>query len=160
MSRYAATTDVSSARSKAEIEATVERYGATQFLSGWSNDGQAVIGFTMEGRQVRFLLSLPNPGEKEFTHHAKGPRAPEAARKAYEQAIRQKWRALALVIKAKLEAVDSGITVFENEFLANIVLPGGKLVGDLARPTIALAYQTRELQPLLPDYSDTGEGRS
>ena len=35
----------------------------------------------------------------------------------WEQACRQRWRALALVIKAKLEAIDAEISTFEEEFL-------------------------------------------
>ena len=41
-----------------------------------------------------------------------------------EQEIKSRWRALALVVKAKLEAVECGISTLENEFLAFIVLPG------------------------------------
>jgi len=149
MTRYAATTSVSSANSKAEIEALVERYGAAQFVSGWSAD-KAVVGFTMRGRQVKFVLTMPDKGQKEFTHHSKGRRTPEAAIAQWEQACRSRWRALLLVIKAKLEAVESGISVFEDEFMANIVLPDGPTVGEWMRPQIARAYETREMPALLP----------
>lgn len=158
MSKFAATTSVSVGTSKAEIERIVERYGASQFMSGWGED-QAVVAFSMEGRQVRFLLPLPSRDEQRFTHHSKGPRAPEAALKEWEQACRQRWRALALVIKAKLEAVESGISVFEDEFMANIVLPGGKTVSQEVRPLIASAYDTGKVQALLPDYSHSIGGR-
>jgi len=75
--------------------------------------------------------------------------APEAT-KRWEQACRQRWRALALVIKAKLEAVGSGISVFEEEFLANIVMPDGSTFGAYALPQIEHIYETRELPALLP----------
>lgn len=149
MTRYAATTSVSSAKSKAEIEALVERYGASQFVSGWAAD-KAVVGFTMHGRQVKFVLTMPDKERREFTHHSKGPRSPEAALAQWEQACRSRWRALLLVIKAKLEAVEAGISVFEDEFLANIVLPGGEMVGEFMRPQIAHAYETRQMPALLP----------
>lgn len=55
--------------------------------------------------------------------------------------------------KAKLEAVESGISVFEDEFMANIVLPGGRTVSDEVRPKIAIAYSTGGPANLLPDYS-------
>jgi hypothetical protein len=155
MSRYAENTSVSVANSKAEIERIVERWGATQFMSGWSAD-QAVIAFSAEGRQVRFVLPMPSRDEKRFTHHSKGARTPEAAIKEWEQACRQRWRALALVIKAKLEAVESGISIFEDEFLSHIVLPGGATVGEHVRPMIAQAYETGQITPLLPDYSQGG----
>lgn len=62
----------------------------------------------------------------------------------------QKWWALYLVIKAKLEAVESGISCFEDEFMANIVLPDGSLVGDFMRPQIAAAYDMGTMPALLP----------
>lgn len=152
MANYASSTSVSVAASKAEIERIVERYGAGQFMSAWSAD-EAIIAFVMEGRQVRFKLTMPSKTEERFTHHSRGWRTPEAAIKEWEQACRQRWRALALVIKAKLEAVESGIAVFEDEFLANIVMPNGRTVGDETRPMIAQAYATGSMTNLLPDYS-------
>jgi hypothetical protein len=44
------------------------------------------------------------------------------------------------VVKAKLEAVETGITTIESEFLAHLVLPDGRTVGALARPEIKRAY--------------------
>lgn len=152
MGRYAETTSVSVSASKAEIERIIERYGATGFMSGWSAD-RAMIAFAMAERQVRFHLEMPDRNDREYTHHSKGARTEDAAYKAWEQACRQRWRALALVIKAKLEAVAAGISIFEDEFMANIVLPGGRTVSEEVRPRIADAYATGNMQPLLPDYS-------
>jgi hypothetical protein len=151
---YAATTSVPVAKSKAEIEALVERYGAQQFFSGWSDDGRAAIGFTLGGRQIRFQLAMPDKQDRQFTHNSRGMRTVEAALKDWEQACRAKWRALLLVIKAKLEAVDAGISIFEDEFLANIVMPNGRLVGEQIRPSIAIAYDTGSMASMLPDYSE------
>ena len=153
MPKYAATTTVSVSSSKSEIERILERYGAEQYMSGW-NANQALIAFSMEGRQIRFVLPMPDKQERRFTHSSRGARTPETAIKEWEQACRQRWRALALFIKAKLEAVESGISIFEDEFMANIVLPGGQTVSQHARPMIAQAYANPEnMQPLLPDYS-------
>lgn len=156
MTRYAANTEVSVSSSKAEIERIVERYGATGFMSGWTAE-QAVIAFAAEGRQVRFTLRMPRRDDEAFTFYLRGStkvrREDSAAAKLWEQACRQRWRALALVIKAKLEAVESGISVFEDEFMANIVLPGGRTVSEEVRPKIADAYSSGVMQPLLPDYS-------
>ena len=153
---YAATTEVSSSKSRDEIERTLTRYGADQFMYGWK-DTDAMIAFRKDGRQIRFVLPLPCKDEKRFTEYTSRAklyaRTPEASAKLFEQAIRQKWRALALVIKAKLEAIEAGISLFEDEFMANIVLPDGRSVGDWMRPQIAQAYQIGampELLPLLP----------
>ena len=54
------------------------------------------------------------------------------------------------MIKAKLEAVETGITEFEDEFLAHIVLPNGQTAGHWMRPQIAKAYESGSMPPLLP----------
>lgn len=149
MTRYAANTDVSSARSRDEIERTLTRYGADQFFYGWQDDA-AAVGFRMQDRHVRFVLPMPSKTERRFTHHSRGVRTTDAALKEWEQAVKQRWRALALVIKAKLEAVESGISEFESEFLANIVLPDGTTAGQWMRPQIAQAYATAAMPSLLP----------
>lgn len=149
MPRYAASTQVSSNKSRDEIERTLARYGADQFMYGWQ-DSAAVIAFRANERRIRFILPLPDRNAREFTHHDRGQRQPEAAERLYEQATRQRWRALALVIKAKLEAVESGISEFEDEFLAHVMLPGGQTVGEWMRPQVAEVYLTGSMPPMLP----------
>lgn len=148
---YAEATSVSTEKSRFEIERTLRRYGADQF--GYMTDrNQAVIAFTASGRRVKFVLPLPDPTDKAFTHTpTRGTRRSQAqADEAWEQACRQRWRALALCIKAKLEAVEAGITSFETEFLAYVVLPDGRTVGEATRAGVALAYETKKAVPLLP----------
>lgn len=154
MTRYAEKTTVSSDRSRAEIERLLARYGATRFIYGWE-EGRAVVGFTMNSRQVRFVLPIPDREAREFTHTPTGRlRSTKAYEEAHEQAVRQSWRALALVIKAKLEAVASGIVTFEDEFLAHIVLPDGSTAGNWMRPQIRQAYETGDMPRLLPYYGE------
>lgn len=157
---YAEKTSVSPERSKAEIEGLLRKYGADQFISGWG-DGRAMIGFRANKRFIRFELPLPDPKERRFTHvkhrgrYFEQVRTENQAAEAYEQEIRRRWRALALVIKAKLEAVESGITSFEHEFMAHIVLPDGKTVGQHVTPRIEEAYATGNLPRLLPGPGET-----
>lgn len=144
MSRYAARTSVPVDRSRSEIERTLARYGAEQFLYGWDRTG-AVIAFVVtvesgQKRQVRFHLPLPDRHDREFTHHSRGRRTAYQAEQLWEQACRQRWRALALVVKAKLEAVESGIATFEDEFLAYTMLPSGETVGEWLGPQLDAAY--------------------
>ena len=58
-----------------------------------------------------------------------------------EQAQRQRWRALLLVIKAKLEAIEAGIATFEDEFLAYTMLPSGETVGEWVSPQLDKVYE-------------------
>ncbi len=151
MTKYAETTSVSVAKTKADIEEIIHKYGADQFISGYQGN-KAAIGFTLNDRQVRFIIELPDQSEKRFlyTPGRNMRRSDDVAVKEWEQACRQKWRALYLVIKAKMEAVESGISCFEDEFLANIVLPDGSLVGSFMRPQLDQVYQSRNMPALLP----------
>ena len=71
----------------------------------------------------------------------------------WEQAVRQRWRALHLVIQAKLEAVETGISTFDEEFLAWITLPDDTTVGQRLLPQVARAYETGDMPPLLGQYA-------
>ena len=151
MTRYAETTTVSSDKSRGEIEKILARYGASSFMYGWDAD-RAIVGFIANGRQVRFVLPMPQRGAREFTHTpAKNlRRSPAQAEEAYEQAVRQRWRALALVIKAKLEAVETGIVTFDQEFAMHFMLPNGQTVGEWVVPQIDHIYDTNTMPALLP----------
>lgn len=126
--RFAEKTSVTSDRSRSEIERTLRRYGASGFAYSWEEAGARIM-FRIGDRTIRFTMDLPQI--EEFGHTPTGKvRAPAVARVALEQAERQRWRALALVIKAKLEAVTSGITTIEDEFLAWTVLSDGSTVSE------------------------------
>lgn len=156
--RYAAGTDVPVDRSIAEIRKTLRRYKADSFAFG-EEAGRAIIGFAAYGRHVRFVLALPDPDDEEFTVTPTGKRrTATAAETAYEAAVRQVYRVFALVIKAKLEAVESGLVTFQSEFLAHIVLPGGQTVGDTVEGRVDEAYATGEVPALLPSYARAIEG--
>jgi hypothetical protein len=147
---YAEETKVPVERSRAEIEMLLRRYGVDSFASGWT-EHDARIQFRAKGRAIRFVLALPAPADQQFTRHPRyswKSRSTEAARQAYEQEIRRRWRALALVIKAKLEAVETGIATFEDEFMAHVIMPDGKTVAEHVQPWIAQAYEHRAVAAL------------
>jgi hypothetical protein len=155
MSRYAADTQVSSDRSRAEIERILTRYGANAFAYGWQGQ-QAQVMFEMAGRRIVFRLPLPDKNAEEFrlTPSKKWERGEAEQEKAYEQAVRQRWRALALVIKAKLEAVEAGISTVESEFLAHVQLPSGATVGEWVGPQLDAVYGQGKMPALLPGSAD------
>lgn len=144
---YAADTSTSVEKTRAELETVLHKFGAEAF--GYMTDaGRAAITFKANGKFVRFILPLPRADENRFTHQERRnwlPRTPESARREWEQACRSAWRALFLCVKAKLVAVDAKITTFEEEFMAHIVLPSGKTMGEEALPLIERAYLTGEM---------------
>lgn len=129
MGKYAEGTSVPVERSQAEINKVLGKFGADQLAYATSSAPPAVlIGFRAKGRLIRF--HLPMPEQKEF--HG----TPLQIEKLFASENRRRWRALLLVLKAKLEAVDSGITTFEQEFYAHTLLPGGMTVFEMTNKEV------------------------
>lgn len=146
---FAARTEVSPEKTRLEIETTLRRYGADQFVSGWDG-GRAFVMFRAAGRMIRFTVSLPDRKHRSITHTDKGKlRAPAQAAAEYAQAERSTWRKLLLCIRAKLESVLSGIETFDEAFLAHIVLPGNVTVGEWAKDAIPDALSSGRMPSLL-----------
>lgn len=159
---FAEDTSVSVPKSKAAIEDLLASHGAEGFQTGWqgstaTDPGWDVIGFLWKGKQIRFRIDRPkaqwvevDPKDptKKVTRTA--PWAMEtrsnwrmktgnALVAAIDQKNRQRWRLLYLVVKAKLEAVQSGVVVFEEEFMPFIVTASGQTIGEYILPRLAAA---------------------
>ena len=129
---FADKTKVSVDQTRTEIEKTLKRYGADRFAY-FTEAGRAIVVFESHNRRIRFDLPVPE-GESDKD----------------AQSRRQRWRALLLCIKAKLEAVESKIETFEEAFLAHVVLPDGITVGQHTQKAIEQAYTSNSMVPLLP----------
>lgn len=134
---YARDTTVPIYRSKAEIESMLRAHGAVAFEAGWNEEARlAWLQYKLRGRVVRHTLRLPDRAEFETTPQRRQRRSPALVTQEYEKGVRQRWRALLVLIKGKLAAVEAGITTFEAEFLANLVLPEGPTVGETFVPQL------------------------
>ena len=140
--KFAEGTGTSIARTREEIERTLKRYGATGFLYGNQGDVSAVA-FELEGRRYRIEVHVPPVESFRAPPH-------KSRADAQEQEERRLWRALFMVIKAKLEAAKSGIATLEDEFLANVVMPNNETVGQWMKPQIEEVYRTGKMPPLMP----------
>jgi hypothetical protein len=143
---YAATTEASSEKTRNDIMRLLTLKGATK--SGYSTEpGFDTIAFELEERRVKLVLPLPTRQDRRvvYTDKERYIRTPREQIKAYEQLIRSRWRALYLVVKAKIEAVELGISTFEDEFLANTVLPNQQTVAEYLKPQIERVYMTGQM---------------
>lgn len=143
MSPYAEGTTVTPENSQAEIARLLRKYGAQGFSYGWEDDGptqRAAISFKAHDRLIRFIVEMP-PAEHFRVSPGKQRRTDAAMLKAHESEVRRRWRCLALAIKAKLEAVETGIATFEDEFLAYTVLPDGTTVGERVQEQVEAAWK-------------------
>lgn len=153
---FAADTNVSVEKTKVELEKLLVRYGCEEFISGWSGTLAKVgfvIGKSPNQRRIRFELPLPAKTDRAFANTPSGQwqRTPESREKAWQQACRARWRALLLVIKAKLEAASLGISTIEDEFMAWTVTGDGRTIGEVLRPMLAASLASG--RPLLAESS-------
>ena len=134
---YAAKTTVPVAQTRAEIELMLQRIKAKQYATAVDYEARSArVQFRLNDRVVRFAIALPDP--RRVGVGAK-----------LDRAERQRWRALLLVIKAKLESIESGIETFEHAFLSQIVMPNDRTVAELLLPMVAESYQTGRMPALL-----------
>jgi hypothetical protein len=121
---YAATTKVPVDRTRAEIEAALKHAKATRTLTMDEPD-HALVMCALGGRLLRFKVPI--------------------AAKASDQERRSRWRALGLVIKAKLESVASQIETAEEAWLAHVVMPDGRTVSEWVEPEIVKAIDSGKM---------------
>lgn len=163
---YAADTIVSVEKTRAELDTLLKKHGALQRVTAEDDvAGVALVGFTMAGRQIRLRIPLPSseqwPSPSEASWQTKKKKTPARwsywtkeqraawVKTQYDQACRSRWRGVLLIVKAKLEFIEYGLSTVEREFLADIALPNGKTVGDWLKPQLADAYAGGGMPPLL-----------
>ena len=125
---YAAKTAVPVQKSRTDIEAMLRRLKATRVVH-MDEPLEALVMFELTGRLIKILVPIE--------------------RGASDQVRRSKWRALYLIIKAKLEAVEQKVTTVEQEFLAHVVLPDGQTVSQWFEPQLRVAFE-RGAMPTSP----------
>lgn len=148
---YADGTSVSVERSRAELDALLSKHGASQRLIGSDDEqGFAFAVFRLAGRQVRLRVPVPKLGDYDSIIRAAPRRTiAETRHRAWEQACRERWRALVLLTKAKLEAIALGVSTVEREFLADTFLPDGRTVYEAIAADVERSYLDGKMPPLL-----------
>jgi hypothetical protein len=147
MSRYAQNTNVSIESSQQEVQKILRKYGAERF--GTMEDRKnAYLMFEYQGLMIQ--ITVPMPDKDDFSKTETGRiRKANQVQEAYHQAVRQRWRALVLAVKAKLEAVETGISTLEKEFMAFIMLPNGKSIGDTLIPDLKQIADSGKIPKML-----------
>lgn len=145
---YARNTTVTEDRSRQEIERMLMKYGASRF--GCMSDYEhriALIEFSYRKIAIQMRIPLPDPKAKQFTMKERGYglRSANVARDLFSKEVRRRWRSLSLALKAKLVAVEDGITTFENEFMPYMVTDNGQTLAERFGHLIASAQTTGRL---------------
>ena len=148
--RFAEGTTVSVEKTRAELETLVTRHGATGFVYGW-DDGVWTVAWRMQGRHIRYRVVTPSESDHDIQQTPGGRYRQARDRKpAIDQEVRRRWRALLLIVKAKLELIASGDADLETEFLAQTMLPNGSTVGEWMAPQLEDVYSTGQMPALVP----------
>lgn len=132
--RFAEDTSVPVEQTKGDLEVMLRRRGAEAFAYAWSQDGRCSLRFVLAGLPIRIAMAALKPEDVAVSEAAlrrAGNNAAQLVRQRREQEERRRWRALALVVKANLEAIDSGITTVMEAFFPWLVLPNGATVWDV-----------------------------
>ena len=123
--RYAEGTAVSVNASQGEIAGILMAHGVRK--QGWmsSPEGDELM-FELGGHSFRFRILKPTLTEIYQLY----PNARDSNAKL-DAEWRRRWRANVLLLKAKLEFIDSGDTTLERELLPYMLTAGGQTVAEL-----------------------------
>ncbi len=123
--RYAEGTKVEVEKSRAEIMSILAQHGVLRMATATGPEGDE-LEFVLSGHRFRFRILKPTLTEVRnlyptaYDHEAK-----------LQGEWRRRWRANVLLLKAKLEFIDSGDTTLERELLPYLLTAGGQTIGDL-----------------------------
>lgn len=129
--KYAEGTKVTVESSRGEISGILSKHGVQRM--GWTSEpaGDSLL-FELGGYSFRFYIARPSLDDVKRAYVDGGGRwslvyDPQAK---VDAEWRRRWRANVLLLKAKLEFIQSGDTTLIRELLPYAVLPGGQTVED------------------------------
>jgi len=129
---YAKGTDVSVDRSQQEIVRLFHRYKVDTYAFG-AEPGKASVMFQIGETPIRVGIPVPpRPANDKELNPETGRWVQTMPR--WEQDVKECWRALVLLLKANLEAVEREIVTVEQAFMAYLVTGDGRTVGDIVLP--------------------------
>ncbi len=133
--RFATGTKVPVAKTATELDRLLAKHGATQRATFQDDENHTgSVQFRLADYVVRITMSSAPVGKKP---------------QDVEQAARETWRRLLLLVKAKLEIVASGMSTVEREFLADVLLPQGDTVHDRFATPLRQNYLSGGILPSL-----------
>lgn len=118
---YAAETKVPVLQTQGEIKKMLTRVGCGPVgILEDPRERTIQVLFELDTRRIIFRMTIPDA----------------SSQRGREQKERSAWRALAQVIKFKLESIEAGIETLEQAFLAHIMQPDGRTYGETLIPEL------------------------
>lgn len=141
--RYARGTTVTVPSTQQELAAVFSRYGVDTYGFG-ATPGQAVVQFEVKSLPIRVAIPLPPRPAMERVRNPKTGRDVDAMTR-WATEVREAWRALLLLVKSGLEAIERGITSADRVFMAWLVTPDGRTLDDHVLPAYLQSLATGRL---------------
>jgi hypothetical protein len=145
---YAAKTDIPIERSISEIIGMLRKAGAER-IAQFEEPTAFTVQFALSERIIKFRVLVPSPDEMPGRDGRNSVLSDSKRLEMARQVARQKGRALMLVVKAKLESVESNVETFEQAFFANVVMADGLTLYERTAQQVALEYKTGKVAPLM-----------
>lgn len=123
--RYAEGTKVTVDSSRGEITGILAKHGVKKM--GWMSDGVSdQLVFEIDGQSFRFTIEEPTIAWAKQAY----PNAYDFHAKVQAE-WRRRWRANVLLLKAKLEFIESGDSTLTRELLPYLVTKNGETMEEL-----------------------------
>jgi hypothetical protein len=149
---YAENTEIAVEKSMSEIVGMIRNAGAER-IAQVEEPGTVAIQFFLRERMLRFRVALPAWDTMPKWNGRRELLTDDKRKQMAAQRAKQRARALMLVIKAKIESVESGVETFDEAFMPNVVMPDGKTVAQHTLSRIAEGYADGRMPALmLPSY--------
>lgn len=139
--RYATKTEVTVSRSQEELRSLLLKYGVTSF--GFAEQpGGAMLAFQVGDQNHRIFMPIRSGADPAFAYAGSRRRDAKGRKVAAVNEERARWRALVLVVKAKLEYAAILGQSIESAFTEYRVLPSGRTVQEEVTKLGALSALT------------------
>lgn len=122
MAKYAQGTSVAPEKTQMQITKLLRSFKASGVMIGF-DAGNSFIAFIYSGIQVRMFCPIAKSDGEE----------------------RRRWRVMRIIIQSKFEMIHTGIRSFEEEFFADIVMPNGRTVSQMALSVVQKAISSGEM---------------
>jgi hypothetical protein len=149
---YARGTKVAPSKTREEIDRALAKAGATKRVITEDEDLHLAIVAFMLGAPYRLEIPLPfyDPHHPPKERPTRWHYMTQTQRAEWNDGrVRERWRAILLLVKAKLEIVALGVSTVEREFLADLVLPGGTRLHAALAERLVKAFSADSPVPLL-----------
>jgi hypothetical protein len=132
MNSYASGTKVSEAKSHFELQQLFKKFGC-EGTGYMEHEDETRLMFAKDGVTYKFTLRFPD-GESQIKVGSNYRPGTHGSKLDYERA--RKMRALVMIVKAQLVAIEEGIATWDDMFIGQTVTDNGQTIAERWGPQV------------------------